>query len=181
MRNEGAMQKKDFADPRVAEVVKQMARKLQDDIALLGRYRARGTPKTFPQFREIRNVNNDIQGLLFSIQERLAEVGKLLPSNFPQWVTRQKLNALAIFTDISHGFISHPPLALTSSLGAFDVLQAEQKAFKEVLEYFDMMLFEAGIDDKTADELDATRTKIEEVLTMIADLLENSPKVLQEF
>ena len=93
----------------------------------------------------------------------------------------QKLTAIAYFTDISHAFVSDPPLALTSSLGAFDVLQAEQKAFSETLNAFDMMLMEAGIDDKTADELDATRTKIEEILGMIATLLENSPKVLQEF
>ena len=169
------------ADPRVANVVKQMARKLQDDIVALGRRRDAGPPKTFPQFREIRNMNRDIQGLFFSIEERIAEAGELLPPNFPQWLVRQKLNTLAIFTDISHAFIGNPPLALTSSLGAFDVLLSEQKAFKEVLEYFDMMLFEAGIDDKTADELDATRTKIEEVLVMIEKLLDKSPKVLQEF
>ncbi|MNW18799.1 hypothetical protein D3C71_2185040 [compost metagenome] len=61
------------------------------------------------------------------------------------------------------------------------MLQAEQKAFSETLNAFDMMLMEAGIDDKTADELDATRTKIEQILGMIETLLENSPKVLQEF
>ena len=44
-----------------------------------------------------------------------------------------------------------------------------------------MMLMEAGIDDKTADELDATRTKIEQILGMIDTLLEKSPKVLEEF
>lgn len=44
-----------------------------------------------------------------------------------------------------------------------------------------MMLFEAGIDDKTADELDATRTKIEEIIGMIDRLLVTSPKILEEF
>ncbi|KAA0681115.1 hypothetical protein [Roseomonas genomospecies 6] len=166
---------------KVAGIVVQMARKLTDDNARLGRVRNAGKPKTFPHFREIRNAYLDIQGLVFSIQERLQEAGDDLPSNFPQWVIRQKLTAIAYFTDISHAFVSDPPLALTSSLGAFDVLQAEQKAFSETLNAFDMMLMEAGIDDKTADELDATRTKIEEILGMIATLLENSPKVLQEF
>ncbi len=166
---------------KVAGIVVQMARKLTDDIARLGRVRNAGKPKTFPHFREIRNAYLDIQGLVFSIQERLQEAGDDLPSNFPQWVIRQKLTAIAYFTDISHAFVSDPPLALTSSLGAFDVLQAEQKAFSETLNAFDMMLMEAGIDDKTADELDATRTKIEQILGMIATLLENSPKVLQEF
>ncbi|MBP2228744.1 hypothetical protein [Azospirillum agricola] len=166
---------------KVTDVVLRMARKLSEDVVALGRLRAAGKPKTFPRFREIRNAYLDIQGLVFSIQERLAEAGKELPANFPQWVIRQKLTAIAIFTDISHAFISDPPLALTSSLGAFDVLEAEQKAFNETLHSFDTMLMEAGIDDKTADELDATRTKIEHILGMIERLLVNSPKILKEF
>ncbi len=166
---------------KVASVVLQMARKLTEDIVMLGRLRDAGTPRTFPRFREIRNAHLDIQGLIFSIQERLEEAGRDLPGNFPQWVIRQKLTDIAIFTDISHAFVSNPPLALTASLGAFDVLQAEQKAFKETLNAFDMMLMEAGIDDKTADELDATRTKIEEILGMIETLLRKSPKILEEF
>ena len=175
------MAEKKPADPRVANVVKQMARKLQADIADMGRLRNGPPPKTFPQFREIRNKHREIQGLMFSIQERIVESGDLLPPNFAQWLVRQKLNELAFFTDISHAFISDPPIALTHSLGAFDVLTSEQTSFNEVLGYFDMMLFEAGIDDKTADELDATRTKIEETLAMIDRLLDQSPKVLQEF
>ncbi|MBP2301321.1 hypothetical protein [Azospirillum picis] len=166
---------------RVTDVVLRMARKLTEDIANLGRQRAAGKPRTFPRFREIRAAYLDIQGLVFSIQEKLDAAGKELPPNFPQWVTRQKLTAIAIFTDISHSFISDPPLALTASLGAFDVLVAEQKAFNETLHSFDTMLMEAGIDDKTADELDATRTKIEQILGMIERLLKSSPKILEEF
>lgn len=166
---------------KVTIVVLRMARKLTEDIATLARLRAGGRPKTFPRFREIRNAYLDIQGLIFSIQERLGEAGKELPDNFPQWVLRQKLTAIAIFTDISYSFVSDPPLALTSSLGAFDVLEAEQKAFNETLRTFDTMLMEAGIDDKTADELDATRTKIEQILGMIETLLIHSPKILKEF
>ncbi|CAO3428011.1 hypothetical protein [Azospirillum doebereinerae] len=166
---------------RVTDIVLRMARKLAEDVTALGRLRAAGNPKTFPRFREIRSAYLDIQGLVFSIQDRLGAAGKELPSNFPQWVLRQKLTAIAIFTDISYGFISDPPLALTSSLGAFDVLEAEQRAFNETLHTFDTMLMEAGIDDKTADELDATRTKIEQILGMIERLLVNSPKILKEF
>ncbi len=169
------------ADPRAAHIVKQMARKLQGDIVEMGKRRNGPPPKTFPQFREIRNKHREIQGLMFSIQERIAESGDLLPPNFAQWLVRQKLNELASFTDISHAFVSDPPLALTHSLGAFDVLTSEQASFNEVLGYFDMMLFEAGIDDKTADELDATRTKIEATLAMLGTLLEQSPTPLQEF
>lgn len=175
------MAEKRAADPRVANIVKQMARKLQADIVNMAKLRNGPPPKTFPQFRDIRNRHREIQGLMFSIQERIEECGSLLPPNFAQWLVRQKLNELALFTDISHAFISNPPIALTHSLGAFDVLTSEQASFNEVLGYFDMMLFEAGIDDKMADELDATRTKIDETLAMIGRLLDQSPKVLQEF
>ncbi|AWK87261.1 hypothetical protein [Azospirillum thermophilum] len=166
---------------KVTDIVIRMARKLTEDIAALARQRDAGTPKTFPRFREIRNAHLDIQGLIFSIQERIPETGQELPENFSQWVIRQKLGDIAIFTDISYAFISDPPLALTSSLGAYDVLLAEQKAFRETLAAFDMMLMEAGIDDKTADELDATRSKIEKILEMIETLLVKSPKILEEF
>lgn len=166
---------------KVVDIVLQMAKKLQSDISAFNRMRAAGPPKTFPMFREIRNKYREILGLIFSIETRLPETKDSLPSNFPQWLVRQKLNALAIFTDISHAFIGNPPLALTSSLGAFDLLSSERQSFQESLQYFDMMLFEAGIDDKTADELDATRTKIEEILGMIDRLLVTSPKILEEF
>lgn len=169
------------AMPSVADIVLQMARKLQDDVAALTRLRKAGPPKTFPQFRQIRDKHHDILGLIFSIQQRLDETNGQLPANFPQWVVRQKLNALATFTDISHAFIGNPPIALTSSLGAFDLLQSERASFTEALQYFDMMLFEAGIDDRMADELDATRTKMEEILQMIDKLLISSPKILEEF
>ena len=47
--------------------------------------------------------------------------------------------------------------------------------------YFDMMIFEAGIDDKTADALEATRLEIEEIVGMLETLLKSSPKRLEEF
>lgn len=165
----------------MATTVKQMARKLQVDIVAFGRMRAAGKPQTFPKFRDIRDRYRDIVGLIFSIEERIPYVKDELPANMAQWTVRQKLNALAIFTDISYIFIKDPPLALTSSLGATDLLNAERDSFTKSLEFFDMMLFEAGIDDKTADELDATRGRIEEILKMIDNLLLKSPKVLQEF
>jgi len=166
---------------KTADIVLQMARKLQDDLALLNRTRSMGPPKTFPAFREIRNRYREIMGLIFSIESRVEEAKNDLPANFAQWVVRQKLHALAIFTDISHGFIGDPPIALTSSLGAYDLLVSEKASFQDSLDFFDTMLFEAGIDDKTADELDATRNKIEQILGMIDGLLKNSPKILEEF
>lgn len=167
--------------PSVVDVVRDMSRKLQSDLQQLARLRGAGVPKTFPRFREVRNKHHEITGLIFSIQERVDIVRDQLPAQFPQWLVRQKLNALAMFTDIAHGFIGDPPIALTSSLGAHDLLQSERLSFTEALQYFDQMLFEAGIDDKTADELDATRTKIEEILGMIDRLLVTSPNILEEF
>ena len=75
------MAEKKPADPRVANVVKQMARKLQGDIAEMGRLRNGPPPKTFPQFREIRNRHREIQGLMFSIQERPSSPISATPSS----------------------------------------------------------------------------------------------------
>jgi hypothetical protein len=73
------------------------------------------------------------------------------------------------------------PLTLTHSLGAWDILSDEMTAFGTVNGYFDMMIFEAGIDDKTADALEATRIEIEEIVGMLDTLLKSSPKRLEEF
>ena len=54
-------------------------------------------------------------------------------------------------------------------------------AFAAVNGYFDNMIFEAGIDDKTADALEATRIEIEEIVGMLETLLKSSPKRLEEF
>ncbi|WP_236025221.1 hypothetical protein [Arenibaculum pallidiluteum] len=164
-----------------AEIVMDMSRKLSRDIATLEKRFHAVRIETFPAYKEARAAYLDIQGLVDTIQERGARVPKLLPPNFTQWVLRAKLKALSIFTDISHAFISDPPITLTKSFGAFDVLKSEHANFSEVLGYFDMMLMEAGIDDKTSEILDATRTRIEEILQMIDRLLETSPPPLTEF
>ena len=56
--------------------------------------------------------------------------------------------------------------------------QADAAKGKEVVKFFDWA-FANG--DKMADELDATRTKIEQILGMIEKLLLTSPKILEEF
>lgn len=169
------------AAAKEAEIVTRMTQKLSADIAALERRAGGPRIETFPAYKEARAAYLDIQGLVDTIQDRGARVPKLLPAGFAQWVLRAKLKALSVFTDISHTFISDPPITLTQSFGAWDVLNSERANFSEVLGYFDMMLMEAGIDDRTSVVLDETRTKIEEIMGMIDRLLETSPPPLTEF
>jgi len=163
------------------EIVKEMSRKLTRDIALLEKRFSSVRIETFPTYKEARAAYLEIQGLVETIQDRARRIPNLLPANFQQWTLRAKLKALQIFAKISHDFISDPPITLTRSFGAFDVLKSEHANFSEVLGYFDMMLMEAGIDDKMSEVLDATHTQIEEILKMIDRLLETSPPPLTEF
>ncbi len=162
----------------VLSIIKRMVRKLKGDIADMGRLHDGPPPEMIQQFREIRYRHNEIQGLLFSIQDRLKDADALLPTDFTQWLVRQKLNELSYFIDISHGFISNPPITLTHSLGSFDLLTAEKASLKEVLGDFDTMLSEAGIE---GDELHTTRSKIEDMIATIEELLKQAPKPLPEF
>jgi len=169
------------SSPRDVQIVKGMARTLADDIAGLQRQSAKQQIKTFLHYKKVRENYLSIQRLIFSIEERFPPVEKELPHGFKQWVTRAKLKALSAFTHISHGFFLAPPLTLTHSLGAWDILSDEMNAFGAVNGYFDMMIFEAGIDDKTADALEATRLEIEEIIGILETLLKSSPKRLEEF
>ena len=128
----------------------------------------------------------DIQGLVWMIQERSRGRAGLLLAHLPQWTVRAKLKALSVFTAICHAFMAHPPSAMTTSLGAYDVLHLERASFQEASAYFDAMLLEAmlleaGIDDKTADLLDTTRQQIETILATIDRLLAANPPRLLEF
>jgi hypothetical protein len=163
------------------QIVIGMARTLADDIADLQRQSSRGVIKTFLHYKKVRENYLGIQSLIFTVEDRYPRVEQSLPTGFNQWVIRAKLKALSAFTHMSHMFFSNPPLTLTHSLGAWDILSDEMTAFGAVNGYFDMMIFEAGIDDKTADALEATRIEIEEIVTMLENLLKSSPKRLEEF
>lgn len=161
--------------------VLEMARKLAGDVVVLERMAAGTPPQTFPRYKEIRMVYLDILGLVFTIQEWVPRVAAEAPADFGQWVVRAKLRALTAFASISLGFLENPPVAITQAIGARDVLLSEESNFTEVLGTFDEMLLEAGIDDRMADALDATRTRIDRILARLSDLLADSPEALPEF
>jgi hypothetical protein len=169
------------SNPKDVQIVKGMSRTLADDIIALQRQSSSGSIQTFFHYKKVRENYIGIQSLIFSIEERHPKVEKSLPNGFNQWIIRAKLKALSAFTHLSHGFFSNPPLTLTHSLGAWDILSDEMSAFGTVNGYFDMMIFEAGIDDKTADALEATRIEIEQIVGMLENLLKSSPKRLEEF
>jgi hypothetical protein len=155
-----------------------MAAKLRSDIDLLA---TRSKARTLPEFRHLRDDYRDIRDLMTVMESHMAQAGDRLPASSSQWLVRQKLRGLSIFTDISYAFIMQRPIALTTSYVARDVLTTERARFEDALTYFDDMLMEAGIDDKTSALLDATHTRIEEIMAVIGELLEKSPKPLEEF
>ncbi len=164
-----------------AQLVRQMAKKLQEDIVALGRCKADKPPVTFLEFCQIRNKHNEIQGLVFVIQEKMAWVMDLLPDNMERWLMQAKLKGVSIFVEISRDFVANPPLTLTGSLTARDVLTMEQKNFSEAQEFFNKVLMEQAVDDKLADQLDRTLGMIEETIGIIEKLLSNSRNYLEEF
>lgn len=168
-------------DRKDVQIVIGMSRTLADDITALQRQSASKLIQTFLHYKKVRENYIGIQSLIFSIEERYPKVEESLPKGFNQWIIRAKLKALTAFTHLSHGFFANPPLTLTHSLGAWDILSDEMTAFGVVNGYFDMMIFEAGIDDKTADALEATRIEIEQIVGMLDNLLKSSPKRLEEF
>ena len=164
-----------------AELVRQMATKLRQDIAVLEKFRDAGVPKNFLDFCRIRAHHNDIQGLIYVIQEKSEPVVELLPANMVDWVIQAKMKALGLFVEIARAFVGDPPLTLTGSLTARDVLANEQKNFSEAHIFFNKILMEQALDDKTADRLVNTLTLIEETIAIIEQLLSTSVNYLEEF
>ncbi|MEI8393717.1 MAG: hypothetical protein WCF85_03205 [Rhodospirillaceae bacterium] len=164
-----------------ALLVRQMAAKLREDIAALEKMHDSHKELNFLAFCQVRNHHNGIQGLIYVIQERLPPVLKLLPPNMADWIIQAKMKALTLFIGISREFVGNPPLTLTGSLTARDVLSNEQKVFKDAHAFFNKILMEQALDDKTADRLVNTLTKIEETMEIIDGLLGNSKNYLEEF
>ncbi|MEI6559618.1 MAG: hypothetical protein WCO00_14540 [Rhodospirillaceae bacterium] len=164
-----------------AQLVRQMAGKLRHDIGVLEKYRATTPPGTFLEFCAIRRHHNDIQGLIYVIQERMPWVAELLPANIGDWIIQAKMKALASFIEISRKFVGNPPLTLTGSLTARDVLTNECKNFSDARDFFNKILMEQALDDKTADALDRTLVMIDETIEIIERLLSRSVNYLDEF
>ncbi|MDR3515628.1 MAG: hypothetical protein P4M00_07425 [Azospirillaceae bacterium] len=164
-----------------AAIVGKMAKLLASDIRKMEQQALSDTIKTFLHYNRAREAYLSIQGLISTITERIPAAEAALPDGFATWVIRCKLRALSAFTRICHGFFRNPPLTLTHSLGAWDILSEERRNFDAVMQYFDSMIMEAGIDDKTADALEETRVQIEDILGMLEQLLTSSPKRLEEF
>ena len=162
-------------------LVRQMAGKLRSDIGALEKFRAGNPPKSFLEFCAIRRHHNDIQGLIYVIQERMPAVSDALPSNISDWVIQAKMKALASFIEISRKFVGDPPLTLTGSLTARDVLSNECKNFSDARDFFNKILMEQALDDKTADALDRTLVMIDETIEIIEKLLSKSVNYLDEF
>jgi hypothetical protein len=166
---------------RKVRLVLQMAKKLQRDIGILQRYRADQPPKAFFDFCRIRNHHNEIQGLVFVIRDKMAEISDLLPAGMDTWLMTAKLRAISIFVEISLEFVRNPPLTLTGSLTARDVLDNEMRNFSEARTFFNNMLMEQAVDDKLSDQLDRTLGMIDETIGIIEGLLAKSRNYLEEF
>jgi hypothetical protein len=111
----------------------------------------------------------------------MLDLSDLLPPQMSRWLMQAKLKAIGIFVEISLGFVRNPPLTLTGSLTARDVLENEQKNFSEARTLFNKLLMEQAVDDKLSDQLDRTLGMIDETIGIIERLLARSRNYLEEF
>lgn len=164
-----------------ATVLRHLARSLSASIAVFEKQV--GVPlRTFPEYKKARAQYLELQALIFTIGDKAAEgKGRGAPQDLKPWLVRMRLRAIAAFTRISLQFFRDPPDLLVQALGAFEILQMEQEAFRSVLNDFDMMLMESAVDDKTSMELDQVRTDMEEILRWLDLLLQTAPPPLTTF
>jgi len=137
--------------------------------------------RTFPDYKKSRAAYLEIQALIFMIGERAGEIPTGAPADLRSWLVRMRLRAVATFTRISLKFFRNPPALLIQALGAYEILEQELEAFDGVLKIYDMLLLEAALDDKTADELDLVRVQMEEVVGLLSQLLKTAPPPLTIF
>ena len=135
----------------------------------------------FDRYKQVRQQYKKIQQLINQLQQRATPGADLISAADASLVMRQKIAALRSFTTVSVYFFRNAPATVTQAIGARELLMDEQKLYSAAHEYFDMMLFEAGIDDQTADALEETRLQIEEIINMVDKLLVKSPRQLEEF
>jgi hypothetical protein len=166
---------------KLRDIVQSMARTLAAQLANLDRLAAGEKPATFLRYKELREKYLESRDLIDTMADRMVPVADMLPPNFNIWLVKCKLRALATYAILSDSFFKEPPDTVSRSLGAFEVLSEERASFIRTLGYFDEMLMEAQVDDKTADALEATRQRIERIIAALDLLLMDSPKQLTVF
>ncbi|WP_445679597.1 hypothetical protein [Radicibacter daui] len=166
---------------REKTIVNGMLATLDGDVSAINVLAETEEITKFHRYKEVRHIYKQIQQLIEQLLARVREKPDLVPEGTENVVMKQKIAALKSFTALCVYFFRNAPPTVTRAIGARELLIDEQRNFTNAHEYFDMMLFEAGIDDKTADALEETRTQIEEIMGLVATLLEKSPASLEEF
>jgi len=161
--------------------IRLMAQKLSQDIQALVRVKKRGTLRTVPEFRTVCSQHDNIHALVVTIQEHAALIPERLPEGFRDWTMRARLRGLTVFAEIARDFVKNPPLALTQSLTARDVLTGLRATFDDSQKFFNNVLMEYALDDKTTGELDRAAELIEEIITIVDGMVGRSSNYLPEF
>lgn len=164
----------------VGALLRQLATSLSATVGEFEKATTR-TSLSFPDYKKARRTYHDIQAMIFTIGDKAESRPAEAPPELKSWLIRMRLRSIATFTRLSLAFFRDPPQLLVHALGAYEILQQEQEAFTKVLADYDMMLLEAAVDDKTADELDRVRTDMEEVVERLNELLKTAPPQLTIF
>ncbi|MFV3074205.1 hypothetical protein [Niveispirillum fermenti] len=137
---------------------------------------------TFPDYKKARARYLEIQAMIFTITDKAEEApNRGVPAELKGWLVRMRLRAITTFTRLSLAFFRDPPDLLIHALGAYDLLQDERVSLLSLLNDFDMMLMEAALDDKSSMELDKVRVQIEEIVSLLDNLLKTAPAPLRTF
>lgn len=164
----------------VGALLRQLATSLSSTVADFEKSSTRKA-LTFPDYKKARRTYHDIQAMIFTISDKAESKPSEAPQELKSWLIRMRLRSIASFTRLSLAFFRDPPQLLVHALGAYEILQQEQEAFTKVLADYDMMLLEAAVDDKTADELDRVRLDMEDVVGRLNTLLKTAPPQLTVF
>jgi len=166
---------------KLRDIVQSMARTLATQLVNLDRLAAIEKPDTFVRYKALREKYLEARDLIDTMSDRSVPIADMLPANFSIWLVKCKLRSLTAYAILSDIFFRAPPDTVSRALGAFEVLSQERASFMRTLDYFDDMLMEAEVDDKTADALEETRQRIERIITALDTLLTESPKQLTIF
>jgi len=165
---------------KLRDILQAMARTLAGQLKQLEALARTERIATFVRYKQIRERYLAARDLIDAMGERYPPIKDMMPPEFPQWLVKGKLRALAAYAVLADGFFREPPETVTRSLGAYEVLSDERNSMSRTLSYFDDMLMEAAVDDRAADALEGTRRRIEQVINGLDLLLMDSPSPLPE-